>query len=51
MTCQHSRKNSAVVSHDDFVQNGENDAPVDVDLLGSRAEHLKEEELSSNKTE
>lgn len=39
---EHLRKNSAVVSHDDLVQDGADDTSVHFDLLSSRTEHLKE---------
>lgn len=36
-----SREHCAVVSHDDFVQDGTNDAPVHFDLFGSRSKNLQ----------
>lgn len=36
-----SRENRTVVSHNNLVQDGTDHAPVDVNLLGSRSEHLK----------
>lgn len=40
VAAQHSRKDCAVVSHDDLVQNGANDTPVHFYLFGSRTKHL-----------
>lgn len=37
-----SRKNGAVVSHDDFIQDRTDDAPVHIDLLGNGTKNLEE---------
>lgn len=50
MESQHSRKDCAVVSHDDLVQNGANDAPVHFYLFGSRTKHLRTKEVEDDMT-
>lgn len=41
--CGHLRKHSAVISHDDLVQDGKHHTAIHLDLFGGWTEHLSRE--------